>query len=149
MECDNNCSCCECGKDCLKADVIDKLIDEAKKVLENAYAPFSKFRVGAAILTESGNIYRGCNVEDASFGGTICAERAAATASVAAEGYVRFKAIAVASESDNPAPPCGICRQFLSQFAGPEVPVFIVSTKSSQIKMISFGTLMPYTFTKF
>ena len=140
--------CC-CNKGCLGADVIDRLLDTAKSVLENAHAPFSKFRVGAAILTESGNIYKGCNVEDPSFGGTICAERGAAVASVASEGFTRFKAIAIASESEEPAPPCGICRQFLSQFAGPDVPVYLVSTKSGMIKMITFGNLMPYAFTEF
>lgn len=141
MEC-----CCNKG---LKSDEIDRLLDVAKAVLGNAHAPYSKFRVGAAILTESGNIYKGCNVEDPSFGGTICAERGAAVASVAAEGFCRFKAIAIASESEDPAPPCGICRQFLSQFTGPSVPVFLVSTKSNIIKMITFGNLMPYAFTEF
>lgn len=141
--------CCCNNKGCLSADIIDSLLDTAKAVLENSHAPFSKFRVGAAILTESGNIYKGCNVEDPSFGGTICAERSAAVASVASEGFKRFKAIAIASESEEPAPPCGICRQFLSQFTGPDVPVYLVSTKSEIIKMISFGNLMPYAFTEF
>ena len=66
------------------------LLDEAKDVMKNAFAPFSKFKVGAAIRTEKGNVYRGCNVENASLGGTICAERGAAMASVASEGYGRF-----------------------------------------------------------
>ena len=104
-----------------------KLIEEAKRALENAYAPYSKFRVGAAILTESGNIYKGCNVENASFGAAICAERTAATSAIAAEGKVGFKEIAIASESEQPAPPCGICRQFLSEFTEPDVQVYLVS----------------------
>lgn len=126
-----------------------KLIEEAKRALENAYAPYSKFRVGAAILTESGNIYKGCNVENASFGAAICAERTAATSAIAAEGKVNFKEIAIASESEQPAPPCGICRQFLSEFTEPDVPVYLVSVSSGVVKEFTFGKLMPEMFTKF
>ncbi|MBP5553022.1 MAG: cytidine deaminase [Spirochaetales bacterium] len=126
-----------------------KLIEEAKRALENAYAPYSKFRVGAAILTESGNIYKGCNVENASFGAALCAERTAATSAIAAEGKVGFKEIAIASESEQPAPPCGICRQFLSEFTDPDVPVYLVSVSSGVVKEFTFGKLMPEMFTKF
>ena len=126
-----------------------KLIIEALKALQNAYAPYSKFKVGAAILTETGNIYHGCNVENASFGGSICAERNAATTAIAEEGKVRFKAIAIASTSDEPAPPCGICRQFLSEFTDTETPVYLVSSSSGKIKEFTFGTLMPQSFTEF
>ena len=125
------------------------LLDEAKDVMKNAFAPFSKFKVGAAIRTEKGNVYRGCNVENASLGGTICAERGAAMASVASEGYGRFKAIAIASGSDDPAPPCAICRQFLAQFTDPDVPVYLISVKSGVLKKFRFGVLMPYAFTEF
>ncbi|MBO4716781.1 MAG: cytidine deaminase [Spirochaetales bacterium] len=125
------------------------LLDEAKNVMKNAFAPFSKFKVGAAIRTERGNVYRGCNVENASLGGTICAERGAAMASIASEGYGRFKAIAIASGSDDPAPPCAICRQFLAQFTDPDVPVYLISVKSGVLKKFRFGVLMPYAFTEF
>lgn len=125
------------------------LLDEAKNVMKNAFAPFSKFKVGAAIRTEKGNVYRGCNVENASLGGTICAERGAAMASIASEGYGRFKAIAIASGSDDPAPPCAICRQFLAQFTDPDVPVYLISVKSGVLKKFRFGVLMPYAFTEF
>lgn len=127
----------------------EELINEALHALRNAYAPYSNFKVGAAILTETGNIYHGCNVENASFGGSICAERNAATTAIAEEGKVRFKAIAIASTSDEPAPPCGICRQFLSEFMDTEAPVYLVSSKSGRIKEFSFGTLMPQSFTEF
>lgn len=126
-----------------------KLIIEALKALQNAYAPYSRFKVGAAILTETGNIYHGCNVENASFGGSICAERNAATTAIAEEGKVRFMAIAIASTSDEPAPPCGICRQFLSEFTDTEAPIYLVSSKSGKVKEFSFGTLMPESFTEF
>ena len=131
------------------SDDVKGLIDSAAAVMKNAYAPFSRFHVGAAILTECGNVYTGCNVENASLGGTICAERGAAMASVAGEGYSRFKAIAIASGSDEPAPPCALCRQFLSQFTDPDVPVYLYSVKSGVLKLFSFGVLMPYPFTEF
>ena len=127
----------------------DKLINEALEAQKNAYAPYSKFKVGAAILTETGNIYKGCNVENASLGASICAERNAATTAIAREGKVRFKAIAIASTSDEPAPPCGICRQFLSEFTDTEAPVYLVSAKSGKTKEFSFGKLMPESFTEF
>lgn len=127
----------------------EKLIREALTALNNAYAPYSNFKVGAAILTDSGNIYSGCNVENASFGATICAERNAATTAIAKEGEVRFKAIAIASTSAEPAPPCGICRQFLSEFTDPEAPVYLVSSMGGRVKEFSFGAIMPETFTKF
>ena len=127
----------------------DKLINEALEAQKNAYAPYSKFKVGAAILTETGNIYKGCNVENASLGASICAERNAATTAIAKEGKVRFKAIAIASTSDEPAPPCGICRQFLSEFTDTEAPVYLVSAKSGKAKEFSFGKLMPESFTEF
>ncbi len=129
--------------------MVKTLIDEASKVMQNAYAPFSKFKVGAAILTDTGNIYKGCNVENASLGGTICAERGAAMASVAAEGARRFEAIAIASGSDEPAPPCAICRQFLSQFTDADAKVYLYSTKTGVTREFDFGTLMPYPFTEF
>ena len=127
----------------------DKLINEALEAQKNAYAPYSKFKVGAAILTETGNIYKGCNVENASLGASICAERNAATTAIAQEGKVRFKAIAIASTSEDPAPPCGICRQFLSEFTDTEAPVYLVSVKSGKTKEFSFGKLMPESFTEF
>lgn len=127
----------------------DKLINEALEAQKNAYAPYSKFKVGAAILTETGNVYTGCNVENASLGASICAERNAATTAIAQEGKVRFKAIAIASTSDEPAPPCGICRQFLSEFTDTEAPVYLVSAKSGKTKEFSFGKLMPESFTEF
>ena len=127
----------------------EKLMEEAVKAMYNAYAPYSGFRVGAAILTETGNIYSGCNVENASLGATICAERNAATTAVSAEGKMRICAIAIASAPEEPVPPCGICRQFLSEFIGLEAPVYLVSSTSGKVKEYTFGSLMPLTFTGF
>lgn len=130
-----------------KKTVAGKLIDEAAAVLENAYVKYSNYRVGAAILTEKGNIFSGCNVENASYGGTICAERNAATTAVAVEGPdVRFKAVAISSEADEPAPPCAICRQFLCEFMGSDAQVWLYSTKSHVIRHYNFGSVMPLVF---
>ena len=91
------------------------LIAEAMKAKEFAYAPYSHFRVGAALLTESGRIYTGCNVENASFSATNCAERTAVFTAVA-QGEKEFRAIAVNGDTENYLPPCGVCRQVLAEF---------------------------------
>ena len=100
-----------------------QLLDAARQAVNRAYAPYSHFRVGAAVLTEKGNIYTGVNVENASYGLTVCAERAAIFTAVAQEGPgMRLKALAVASEQSGPCPPCGACRQVIWEF-GPEASV--------------------------
>ena len=87
----------------------------AKDAIKNAYAPFSKFEVGAALLTKEGKVFTGVNVENSSYGGTICAERTACVKAIS-EGYREFEKIAIVS-SKGEAFPCGICRQFLYEFA--------------------------------
>lgn len=100
-----------------------RLLAAARGMLDRAYAPYSKFHVGAALLTESGAIYTGCNVENASYGLTICAERAAICAAVAAEGpAMRLRALVVLNGADAPCSPCGGCRQVIFEF-GPEAVV--------------------------
>lgn len=93
-----------------------ELMQAAEAACENAYAPYSGFKVGAALLTGDGRIYTGCNVENSSYGAAICAERTAAVKAVS-EGCVRFSAIAVTNSKGGLTYPCGICRQFLSEFA--------------------------------
>ena len=93
-----------------------ELRDAAFEAMENAYAPYSRFRVGAAVRTSDGRIVAGCNVENAAYGEALCAERVAIAAAVA-QGIREFEEIAIASESDDPAPPCGSCRQTMSEFA--------------------------------
>jgi cytidine deaminase len=93
-----------------------RLRDAAFAAMKNAYAPYSKFRVGAAVLASSGEIISGCNVENAVYSEALCAERVAVATAVAL-GLTSFEEIAIASESDEPSPPCGSCRQTMSEFA--------------------------------
>lgn len=93
-----------------------RLRDAAFAAMKNAYAPYSKFRVGAAVLASSGEIVSGCNVENAVYSEALCAERVAVATAVA-QGLTSFEEIAIASESDEPSPPCGSCRQTMSEFA--------------------------------
>lgn len=123
---------------------IKELAAAAQKVSKNAYAPYSHFKVGAALVTEDGTIVTGCNVENASYGGTICAERNAATTAVAL-GYTDFEAIAIYSETSPPAGPCGLCRQFLGEF-NPEMKIYLTNDKGEVIRT-SLKKLMPMPFT--
>jgi cytidine deaminase len=96
---------------------MNKLLEAALKARDNAHAPFSKFKVGAAIEDESGRIFTGCNIENATYGLTICAERVAVFKAIS-EGARKFKRIAVAADTDVLTPPCGACRQILWEFCG-------------------------------
>ncbi len=100
-----------------------RLLDAARAAQQRAYAPYSKFYVGAAVLTESGNVYTGCNVENASYGLTNCAERTAVFSAVAAEGAgVKLRAVAVTNAASVACSPCGACRQVIFEF-GPQAAV--------------------------
>ena len=129
-----------------KEDVInpdDELRDAAFAAMENAYAPYSRFRVGAALRTSTGEIVSGCNVENAAYGEALCAERVAVSAAVA-RGMRKFDEIAIASESEDPAPPCGSCRQTMSEFA----PDLKVTSYSKNGKTVSWrlSDLLPEAF---
>lgn len=121
----------------------EDLVALAKEARERAYAPYSHFAVGAALLAESGQVYAGCNVENASYGLSICAERVALFKAVAA-GDRRFKAIAVVTETM--ATPCGSCRQVLAEFGEDELQV-IVADPEGQMKIYTLGEILPATFT--
>ncbi len=122
----------------------DLLIAAAVAAKASAYAPYSNFRVGAAIETEDGRIFTGCNVENASYGLTMCAERVAAGAAVAA-GSTRFVRIVVATDVDPPSPPCGACRQVLYEF-GTEAAVESVGPNWNRQWRLS--ELLPAAFDK-
>jgi cytidine deaminase len=107
----------------------DSLISAARRAQAQAYAPYSKFRVGAALEGTDGTVFLGCNVENASYGLTICAERAAICAAVSA-GVTRFRRAVVVSDVDPPAAPCGACRQVLAEF-GLDLPIEGVGSKTT------------------
>ncbi len=118
------------------------LVDAAKAAREHAYAPYSAFTVGAAILAEDGSVFTGCNVENASYPMTICAEQAALAAAIAS-GHRRFSAIAVAGPAGNKLPPCGGCRQVLAEFA-PELTVLYGDGET--FETASLSELLPAQF---
>ena len=120
-----------------------ELFDLACEALEHAYAPYSHFRVGACLLSEDGRAFTGCNVENASFGGTICAERTALVKAVS-EGAVRFTAIAVVGEHDD-AWPCGICRQVLNEFSK-DMRVICGAKATGTFTPLTLRELLPHSF---
>lgn len=127
----------------------NELIKKACQVRQNSYSPYSNFRVGAALLTGSGTVYAGTNVENASFGLSICAERAAIFQAVAA-GEKDFLAMAICADGSDPTPPCGACRQVLMEF-GPEMPLYLAGGDGLDglIKDTSVTGLLPEAFVTF
>ncbi len=127
---------------------IKELIRGALSARTFSYAPYSEFCVGAAVLAENGKIYTGCNVENASYGASNCAERTAVYKAVS-EGCRRIEAIAIAGgmKDRNMADtyPCGICRQVLSEFAAPDLPVILAGSES-RYRILSLGELLPFSF---
>ena len=123
------------------------LIDAAISAMKNSYSPYSGFCVGAALLAESGKVYSGTNVENASFSVTSCAERSALFAAVSA-GERKFSAIAVVGGKDGEitdfCPPCGVCRQALAEFCSPKANVYLFDGKS--VKSLTLGELLPESF---
>ena len=116
----------------------------AKKAMGNAYAPYSNFYVGAAILTSEGEVFTGCNVENSSYGATICAERCAIIKAIS-EGYTSFTKIAIVSSGNNLTFPCGICRQFLAEFMQ-EDGIIVLSDSKGEIQEFELSALIPHAF---
>jgi cytidine deaminase len=123
---------------------VDALVQAAIAARERAYAPYSRFAVGAALLTTAGEVFIGCNVENAAYGHSICAERTALFNAVAA-GQRNFVAIAVVTSTEKPASPCGACRQVLVEF-NPEMTVIMANLKGD-ILQTTAGELLPGAFT--
>lgn len=124
----------------------EELVRRARRAAAAAYCPYSKYPVGAAVLGEDGVVYDGCNVENASFGLTMCAERVAAFKAVAA-GNRLLAALAVAGgTASRPAQPCGACRQVLAEFGEPEMPVLVAGRTGRVVTATTLGALLPLTF---
>jgi cytidine deaminase len=123
-----------------------RLLEAAAHAMQKAYAPYSKFRVGSALLTEDGSIVTGCNVENSSFGLTNCAERTALFSAVAS-GKTKFKAVAIVADGDQKPYPCGACRQVLAEFCLPGLPVYVASSGDlNAFEKTSIGELLPKAF---
>ncbi len=136
-------------KPSLSAATRERLLRAARKVMKNAYAPFSHFRVGAAILTSKGQVFAGCNVENSSYGMTNCAERTAIFSAIAKDGpELEIRAVAVVAAPENndhgvPCSPCGACRQVIYEF-GPRAVIFYQGKKGSKQSLIT--DLLPEGF---
>lgn len=122
----------------------DRLLEAALLAQSRARAPYSRFQVGAAVLSGSGEIHAGCNVESASYGATICAERSAVVGAVAA-GETAIRVCVVVTPTADPSSPCGICRQLLAEF-GPEMEIYAASSKGDGVYAARLADLLPLAF---
>lgn len=125
----------------------DRLVAAARAALSNSYSPYSGFRVGAALMDDQGEIHAGTNVENASLGLSICAERVAVFTAVAL-GPRRLAAIAIVTETADPTPPCGACRQVLREFADVDLPVWIAG-RGEAVETFSLDDLLPRSFSTY
>jgi cytidine deaminase len=123
---------------------IKMLTQEARKAMEKAYVPYSKFQVGAALLTEDGKVYQGCNIENAAYSMCNCAERTAIF-SAYAQGDRKFKGLAVIADTDRPVSPCGACRQVISELCPNDMKV-VLTNLNGDIKEITVEELLPGAF---
>ncbi|HHM23455.1 MAG TPA: cytidine deaminase [Bacteroidetes bacterium] len=121
----------------------DRLVAKAQEAQRNAHAPYSHFHVGAALVTDSGEIYSGCNVESSSYGLTVCAERVAIFKAVS-EGKKQFRKMAIVTETEEFCPPCGACRQVIWDFA-PELEIILVNSKGER-RRTTIAKLYPEAF---
>ncbi len=129
----------------------EALIQEAKKAREKSYSPYSHFQVGAALLTKSGNVYHGCNIENASYSPTNCAERTAFFKAIS-EGEREFEKIAIVGgpaekEPEELCAPCGVCRQVMNEFCDRDTFEIVLMDGPDAIKVLTLAELLPYGFT--
>lgn len=122
----------------------EKLMELAKEGREKAYVPYSKFKVGAALLTTEGKVYKGCNIENSGYSMTNCAERTAMFKAVS-EGERDFAAIAIVADTEGPCSPCGACRQVISEFCAPNMPVYLTNMKGD-VQETTVKELLPGAF---
>ncbi|WP_159566111.1 cytidine deaminase [Budvicia diplopodorum] len=122
----------------------NELIEQAKKARQSSYSPYSNFAVGAALLSDDGQVFLGCNVENASYGLTNCAERTAIFKAVS-EGKHQFKKLVIIGDTVGPISPCGACRQVINEFCAPDMPILMVNLKGDVVQT-SIGELLPYSF---
>ncbi|MDD6172825.1 MAG: cytidine deaminase [Elusimicrobia bacterium] len=136
----------------LSKKILDELLTNAAEAMRNSYSPYSKFKVGAALLTKSGKIYKGTNIENASYGLTICAERSAIFSAVTA-GEREFEALAIVFSQKDLGPlstPCGACRQVMAEFSSPDMPIYtadLSTGKPARIVRKKLKDFYPYPFT--
>lgn len=131
------------GEDSARQELHRILLEQAAEAASKSYSPYSKFPVGVALLSKEGRVFTGCNVENASYGGTICAERTAMVKAIS-EGYREFEMMAVVCTRVKDAWPCGICRQFISEFgAGIEI---VSESEDGSIKVMKIADLLPRMF---
>lgn len=123
----------------------EQLLAQSKVARENAYVPYSKFKVGAALLAKDGTVYEGCNIENASYGLTNCAERTAIFKAVS-ENVREFAAIAIVADTEGPCSPCGACRQVIAEFCAPTMPVYLTNLKGDVVET-TIEQLLPGAFT--
>nr|WP_255639597.1 cytidine deaminase [Aquibacillus saliphilus] len=130
-------------KGCQKMDTT-MLLEKAKEIRMKAYTPYSKFKVGAALLTQSGKVYLGCNIENAAYPVTCCAERVAIFSAIA-DDETNFEELAVVADTKRPVPPCGSCRQVMSEFFDKNMKIH-TSNLINDVKTIAMEELLPFSF---
>ena len=121
-----------------------QLMEESKIARENAYVPYSKFKVGAALFSKDGKVYHGCNIENAAYSMTNCAERTAFFKAVS-EGVHDFSSLAVVADTEGPVSPCGACRQVIAEFCEPNMPVYLINLKGNVLET-TVAELLPGAF---
>jgi cytidine deaminase len=131
----------------LTDDQVHHLIAKAQEASLNAYAPYSNFQVGCAILLDDGSIFKGANIENVSYSVTLCAERVALSAVVSQKKTNNIQALIVVTNTNPPSSPCGACRQFMSEFLDPNVSI-ILSNNAKEIILTTMGELLPLAFNK-
>ena len=124
---------------------IDRLLDLAEEARDHSYAPYSKYHVGAALLTADGQVYQGCNIENAAFTPTNCAERTAFFKAVY-DGHRAFKAIAIIATGEEMSFPCGVCRQVMAEFCDRDFIIITANKDRSKVDVSPFETLLPHSF---